>query len=214
MTRRIAGRGTRWRRKRSATGWGLLLAGLILATGGCGWWGQRAYQAGASVSSARYDGLAHRRVAVLVYCDSATSFQYPQARREVSSFVTARLARAVPTARLVAYDAIIAYQDDTPNWQMLPVKAIGKHFSVDRVLYIELTSYRFHARGAKNLLRGDIAANVYVYDTHVGGSGRVFSTKLETHWPKHGPEAGFDADLDMVRMNTLVRFSRELGRCF
>ena len=214
MRRRIAGPGARWRQKRRATEWGLLLTGLMLATGGCSLWGQRAYQAGASVRPGRYDGLAHHRVAVLIYCNSATSFQYPQARREVSSFVAAQLARELPTARLLDYHVMLAYQDHTSNWQMLPVKAIGKHFSVDRVLYIELTSYRFHARGANNLLRGDISANVYVYDTHVGGSGRVFSTRIEAHWPKHGPEAGFDADLDMVRMNTLDRFSRELGRCF
>ena len=126
------------------TALGAVLTALLLTLGGCGLWGGHSYEAGASPKLTQYRGLPRQRVVLLVYCDDATTFLYPQARQEVSSFVAAELAKKLPKAQLVNYHTVIDYQNNTPAWDALPVKAIGKHFSADRVIYIELIAYSFH----------------------------------------------------------------------
>ena len=148
-------------------------AGLMLTmacTSGCQSAAQKRKAAELAKLSA-YAGLKHQSVAVVVYADDATLFMYPQAAREVSSFLDYDLKRAVPSARILNYRDVINYQNQTPNWQALPIKSIGLHFSVDRVIYLELLNYSTHAPGAEHLLQGHIKARVYVYDTHLPGDG-------------------------------------------
>jgi hypothetical protein len=187
---------------------------LLLTVGGCGFLAMATHNVVGSKVAASYAGLAKHSVAILVYSDDATTFMYPQARREVSSFLTQQLEKHLPTARLLDYHRVLAYQNGDPNWEALPIKTIGRHFSVDRVIYIELIDYSAHAPGEQRLLRGHIKANVYVYDTHLPGDGRVFSTTLNVYWPRNAPEPVFDSDANLVRMNTLTRFSRDVARCF
>ena len=178
----------------------------VVVTGGC----QSAAQKRKAAELARlsaYAGLKHHSVAVVVYADDATLFMYPQAAKEVSSFLDYDLKRAVPSARILNYRDVINYQNQTPNWQALPIKAIGLHFSVDRVIYLELLNYSTHAPGAEHLLQGHIKARVYVYDTHLPGDGRVLTTTVSTRWPRSAPEPVYHGDTNVVRMNTLTAFS-------
>lgn len=181
----------------------LMLAGL---TAGCQTAAQKRQVAALARESA-YASLKHHSVAVIVYADSATLFMYPQAAQEVSSFVNYDLKRAVPSATVLNYRQIIQYQNATQNWEMLPIKSIGLHFSVDRVIYMELLNYSCHAPGARHLLQGHIRARVYVYDTHLPGDGRVLATTVGVKWPRSGPEPGYHGDSNVVRMNTLTAFS-------
>ncbi len=181
----------------------LIMSGL---TAGCQTTAQKR-EAAALARQSAYASLKHHSVAVIVYADSATLFLYPQAAQEVSSFVNYDLKRAVPSAKVLGYREIIQYQNSTPNWEMLPIKSIGLHFSVDRVIYLELLNYSCHAPGARHLLQGHIRARVYVYDTHLPGDGRVLATSVGVRWPRSGPEPGYHGDSNVVRMNTLTAFS-------
>lgn len=192
----------------------ILLLAVSTAIGGCGFFGGVFSDVGGQPVPAQYTGMKKQSIMILVYTDSSTEFLYPQARKEVSSFVAFELRKHLPKSKLLHASSVIAYQDDTPGWDALPVKTIGRHFGVDRVLYIEIIAYHTHSPGARHLMRGHIEAHVAVYNTHLPGSGRVFSTLIDTYWPKAGPEPVFHTDSNAVLYNTLQRFSRSLVRCF
>ncbi len=195
---------------------GLLVLALLLpvALGGCGFFGGVYSDVAGQPVAAQYTGMKKKSVLILVYTDSSTGFIYPQARKEVSSFVAYELRKHLPKSKLLPSAEVIHYQDSTPGWDALPVKTIGRHFGVDRVLYIEVIKFHTHSQGGRNLMQGHIEAHVAVYDTHLPGDGRVFSTLINTLWPKSGPEPVFHTDSSAVLYNTLQRFGRSVVRCF
>ena len=192
----------------------LLLLVLTSTFAGCNFFGGVFSDVAGQPVSSQYSGMNKKSILILVYTDSSTEFLYPQARKEVASFVGFEIRKHLPKSKLLHSSAVIAYQDETPGWDALPVKTIGKHFGVDRVLYIELVHYHTHSPGARHLMRGHIEAHSVVYNTHLPGSGRVFSTQINTYWPRSGPEPVFHTDSNAVLYNTLQRFSRSVVRCF
>lgn len=191
-----------------------LLVVLPLALTGCGFFGGVYSDLAGQPVAAQYTGMHKKSVLILVYTDTSTEFIYPQARKEVSSFVSYELRKHLPKSKLLPSSEVIDYQDNTPGWDALRVKTIGKHFGVDRVLYIEIIKYHTHAPGGRNLMQGHIEAHVAVYDTRLPGDGRVFSTLINTRWPKSGPEPVFHTDSSAVLYNTLQHFARSVVRCF
>lgn len=191
----------------------LLALGCLVASG-CTFLAMAGQQAVGVPVPPRYVGLKKQSVAIVVYANQAVTFMYPQAAQEVSSFVSNEMQAKIPSIRLLPYMDVLAWQRHTPGWQALPVKSIGRHFGVNRVLYLELVHYRTHAPGARHLMQGRIEANVFVYNTQIPGSGLVFSTHLNTLFPQSGPEPVFDSDNNVVRMRTLELFSRDLTRMF
>lgn len=187
---------------------------LMLGAGGCEFLGLAAENAMGVAVKPQYRGLAKQSVAIVVYEDASTMFTYPQAQQEVSAFVSAALKKHLPKARILDYHLVLNYQNANPNWDVLPVKTIGLHFGVARVVYIELLDYTVHSQKTNYVLQGDIKAHVVVYNTKIPGDGDVFHTTINAQWPKSGPLPGYNTDANTVRMNTLQRFSTLLARCF
>lgn len=187
---------------------------LPMVLGGCGFFGGVFSDIAGKPVAAQYTGMQKQSILILVYTDSSTEFIYPQARKEVSAFVAYELRKHLPKSKLLPSSEVIHYQNSTPGWDALPVKTIGRHFGVDRVLYIEIIKYHTHAPGARNLMQGHIEAHVAVYNTHLPGDGRVYSTIINTRWPKSGPEPVFHTDSSAVLYSTLQRFAKSVVRCF
>ena len=209
-----------WKSQHYTIAWagilGYLLAVVVLGlgAGGCEFLGM-AYQNTVGVPvKPQYDGLKKQSIAIVVFEDAATMYMYPQARQEVSAFVSASLKKHIPTAHILDYHMILNYQDAHSNWDALPIKTIGKHFSVSRVIYIELLTYTVHAQNTNYALQGHIAAHVVVYNVKLPGDGEVYHTDIGTMWPRGGPLAGYNTDANTVRMNTLSRFSTTLAHSF
>ncbi|HTV47553.1 MAG TPA: hypothetical protein VMG59_03825 [Phycisphaerae bacterium] len=192
----------------------LLLAVMILNCAGCAFFATAYQNARGTSVSAQYTGLDNHSVAILVYADDSITFMYPQAREEISGFIADQFQKNMPSVRLLDYQQVIAYQDQTPGWESLPIKSVGDHFSVDRVLYLELVNYTTHAAGATDLLQGHIEANVYIYDTKLPGDGLVYQTHVDVYSPANGPAPPFDSDENSVRMAALGEFSRDVVRNF
>ncbi len=193
---------------------GVAAVGLLAGASGCQFLGMAYENVAGTPMAARYTDLAKKSVMILVYTDGATEFEYPQARQEISSFLSAELRKHLPKSKLLKSSKVIAYQNNTQGWQALPIKTIGKHFGVDRVLYIEVVDFTAHAPGAPHLMQGHIRAHVAIYNTHLPGGGRVFATDINTLWPKAGPEPVYHTNSNVVMYNALTHFSRSVVQCF
>jgi hypothetical protein len=159
---------------------------------------------------ADYHGLDDKSVAIVVYTAQANTDEFPGARKDVSSFVANQFRLHMPNTRLLNPDDVLAWQDDTINWFALSEKDIGKHFSVDRVLYIEVLTYE--AKSDKNYgdLQGHLRANCKVFEVEMAGNTPAWSGVIDVKWPQGGPVTAGRANEVTVRSRTLQGFAAEL----
>src|SRR5439155_26002416 len=95
---------------------------------------------------------ADKTVAIVVYAPAATIDEYSGARDEISDFVATQMREHMGNTRIVAPRDVIYWQNDTLTWQNLSAKDIGRHFKVDRVLFIEVLDYSMRRpMGVSNL---------------------------------------------------------------
>lgn len=189
-----------------------LLASMVLvpfALSGC-WLFAAAGQVAGTKVTAEYSGLKNASVAIVVYADQATTDEFTENRKELSTFVATTLRSKIPTVRVLNPQEVINWQDDTVNWFGLPEKDIAKHFSVDRVLYIELLNYTSRMGGGYGDLQGDIRANCKIFERESVGNSPVWTGTIESRWPKNGPLEATASDERAVRSRTLQLFADDL----
>lgn len=120
-----------------------------------------------STVSAEFDKLQGRRVAVLVWTDSSTLFDYPYARFELATFISNRLSRET-TDRGRSVDVVdprdvedfiqknIGAQSDP--------RSVGRALKADYVIYVETLRFQFRDAVQPQFLRGQIDGAVSVHD--------------------------------------------------
>lgn len=188
---------------------GLLLC-LVAAISGCagpGFGGTESKK-----YPADYKGLDDKTVAIVVYVDSATNFEYPSAREEISSFITQQIQTTMPRTKLVPPDMIIRWQNETINWQALAARDIAEKFNVDCVLMIEVLDYGTREPDVKNLVRGHLTALAQV--TEKDQASPAWRKEVSALWPaKTALEVTRSSDLT-ARMRVLEAFSVTLVNHF
>ncbi len=160
--------------------------------------------------AAQYDGLHHHSVAIVVYADDATLWEYASAREDVAAFVAQELRTNMPTIRLMNNREVSNWQQETLHWEALSVKDMGKHFSVDRVIYLELLEYSAHEPGSTDLLRGRIRATAKVYETDTPGDAPTWHGDIEAFFPEDSPADISRTNELTVRKHALESFSKKL----
>ena len=194
-------------------GCGCLMLALAGALTGC--WAAAAYeQMNGKAVDAQYKGLDEKSVAIVVYADPATTLEYPNSRDEISAFVTEKLQVGMPKVRLLNYKEVIRWQDDTLNWSAVPEKDIAKHFSVDRVIYIELAEYSTREPGSEDLLRGRIKALCKVFEADTPGDTPAWKNDFAVFWPEFMPQDVQHSSDRIVRKRVLDVFAEKLVWCF
>jgi hypothetical protein len=191
---------------------GLLVATLLASStllSGC-WLAAAAQEVSGKKIEAQYKGLPDKSIAIVVYTDQATTNEFPAAREEISSFIAAQIHEHVPTARMLDYHEVINWQDDTLNWFGLTEKEIGKHFSVDRVLYIELLDYAVSPNRGYGDLQGHLRANCKIYEIDAKGPDAAWQDVIDVSYPKDHPLDASQASPEGVRSHTLQDFADAL----
>jgi hypothetical protein len=185
----------------------LILAPLLLAA--CGTTGNRP-----KMTPALYTGLADKSVAIVIYTAQANTDEFPGARKDISNFVANNMRLHLPTTRLLNPDEVMNWQDDTINWYALAEKDIGKHFSVDRVLYIEVLTYE--ARNLKGYgdLQGTLRANCKVFEVDTPGDAPAWTGVIDVTWPRDRPVSASQTNEITIRTRTLQLFADALVGCF
>ena len=193
--------------RRSVMGLSVVMAGAML--GGCG---ARGGAQGVPVA-AQYQGLQDKSVAIVIYAQPATLNEFPGVREEVSQFVTAQLRMNLPTCRLLSYQDVIAWQNNQINWYALTEKDIGKHFSVDRVLYIEVLDYSTKRNTGYSDLQGRLRAQCKVTEVDSASLGAAWTGLIDVTWPEQ-PLDPTQTNENALRLRTLEVFADKLVRCF
>ena len=107
-----------------------------------------------------YDDLEDKRVAVIVNRDLLSLYEYPQIARLLAAGISLNIQRAIPTARVMNPDLVIAWQFNTTQWSAMPYGDLAARLQVDRIVYVDMYEYRIHPPG-----------NSWIYEGRCRGRG-------------------------------------------
>jgi len=195
----------------------LTLAALVLASAaslsGCEWLARASEKTMGKAVEAQYVGLDEKRLVIVVYADRGSMIEYPKVRQEVSGFITKQFQLKMPKVKLVRPEEVLRWQDDT-DWEGLPVKSIGEHFSTQRVLYVEVGQYSTRSPGGQDLLQGRISATVKVYEVDAPGDVAAWSQVFDVKWPEAAPTDVTHSNDLVARRRVLETFSTRVVNSF
>lgn len=142
----------------------------LLSGGGCGAF----YLAGGMAQSfeyqkrievlARYDGLEHKSVAVIVDADLGTLHQYQLLPEVISSGVGGLIAREVSGVRVLTAGAVREWQFTTPRWNAMPYSDMLKSLQVERIILIDIHTFRLTPPGNRWIWEGECTATIGIIE--------------------------------------------------
>ncbi|MBS3734181.1 MAG: hypothetical protein KGY99_04570 [Phycisphaerae bacterium] len=197
----------------------LLVAALPL-TGGCRAVRYLAYlfAPGSRTRSvdAAFADLKGQRVAVVVFTDIHTQYEYPRARSRLAQRVTAELDDKVDDVETVDPQAVLAYQRENPYWDAEDKTALAERFDADYVLFVAVTEYAMREPGSTTLYRGRITAEASVYEGGVPErAARIWQTdRVATRYPEDAAMGNPEGSLIRIRDRTEQRFVAKLVKNF
>lgn len=168
---------------------------------------------------AEFDKLAGTRVAVQVWTDPSTLFDYPYARLELATYLGDKL-HAEMAQRNLAIEVVDPrdvedFLQRNPEARIDPA-ATGKKFQANYVVYVEVASFQIRDPSEPQFLRGRINASVSVHDVAADArtARRYELTPVEAVYPEDQPVLINATNSPMVREATYRKFAEMVARKF
>ncbi len=166
-----------------------------------------------------FDKLPGRRVAILVWTEPATLFDYPHARFELASYIWEKLSmemaqRNLRTEVVDPRDVEDFIQKDV-DAQINP-HTVGRHMDADYCIYVEIIEFQIRDARQPQFLQGRIVASVSVHDIRADPDqqGRFELAPVRTTYPDKSPVLMSATNAVLVREATYRKFAEEVARKF
>jgi hypothetical protein len=165
-----------------------------------------------------FDKLPNKRVAILVWTDPATLFDYPHARFELGTYLSDKLAYEMEQRKL---ETDVADSRDVEDYLQQDLDAridparVGRKFQADYVIYVEILAFQVRDAEVPQFLQGRIEASVTVHDTRddAGLQTTYELTPVTVMYPE-GPVVMTATNSPMVREGLYRTFAEEVARKF
>jgi len=164
---------------------------------------------------AEFDRLEGSRVAVVVWAEPETLFDYPHVRLEIGAFIGDRLHANVKECNVVDQFEIEEYLERDLEAAADPRK-VGARFEADKVIYVELLKFQVRDAESPDLLRARVDASVSVYDLHAEADAvdRFVLDPVEVVYPEHQAVVMSSRAAQLVRQQAYELFSEKVARKF
>jgi hypothetical protein len=166
-----------------------------------------------------FDKLGDSRVAVLVWTDPSTLFDYRHARLELATYVAHKLdaemaQRKLKTTVVDARDVEDLLQRNVDA--RVDPQMIGRTFDVDYVVYLEIVKFQIRDADQPQFLQGQIFASVSVYDIRADEDQlqRYELAPVECIYPDGTPVLLSATNSPLVREATYRKFAELVARKF
>ncbi len=169
--------------------------------------------------SPEFDKLGSSRVAILVWTDASTLFDYPYARIELAVYVhdklDAEMARRELATDLVDPRDVEDFIQKNVDARIDP-HAVGRAFNADYVIYLEVLRFQIRDPEQPQFLRGRIDASVSVYDIRADPDRlrRYELMPVRCIYPDGPPILMTATNSPLVRQATYLKFAEEVARKF
>ena len=169
--------------------------------------------------SPEFDKLAGKRVAVLVWTEPATLFDYPHVRFELATYIGDKLHAEMGQRKLgtevVDPRDVEDYLQKNIDAQIDPY-AVGRKFNTDYVIYLELLEFQIRDAQMPQFLRGRIQASVSVHDIRAERESqrRYELTPVQCVHPEDAPVQMSATNSPQIREATYRKFAEQVARKF
>jgi len=169
--------------------------------------------------SPEFDKLAGKRVAVLVWTQPATLFDYPHVRFELATYIGdklhAEMAQRNLGTQVVDPRDVEDFLQKNIDAQIDPY-AVGRQFNADYVVYLELLEFQIRDAQTPQFLRGRIQASVSVHDIHAERESqrRYEMTPVQCVHPEDAPVPMTATNSPLIREATYRKFAEQVARKF
>lgn len=164
---------------------------------------------------AEFPGLKNHSLAIVIYMDEATQYEYPNARLTLGAKIANELNENIKKIRIVQPIAVARYQDENLYWDSERKSKIGRDLNVDYVLFLSLVAYSTREPGQMSAYQGRISGEAKLYATDKEeGENCVWEHEddLEVVWPK---VARYSSRVEpQIRKETENRFADILAKKF
>ncbi|MDX2200220.1 MAG: hypothetical protein SF069_14765 [Phycisphaerae bacterium] len=162
---------------------------------------------------AEWPHLNDKKIAVAVWAEMDTLFEYPYVQLEIGRHIEDALGPQVKGVTFVPSQQVVQYQQREPNWDRRSPCELGEKLGADRVLFIELTQYTTREPDSPHLFRGRISANVKIFDSTAADTAPPYRTVVETTYPADST-GEYGTDDVSIRKLTMETFAREVAQKF
>jgi len=166
-----------------------------------------------------FDKLAGKRVAVLVWTDPATLFDYPFTRFELATYVGDKLHSEMAQRDLAT--EVVDPRDVEDFLQKnlgarIDPHAVGRQFATDYVVYLEVVGFQIRDPDEPQFLRGRVNASVSVHDVRADPDSlrRFELTPVECVYPDDQPVLITATNSSLIREATYRKFAEMVARKF
>jgi len=163
---------------------------------------------------AEFDGLSGKTVAVVVYTDQRTQYEYPDLNLTLSSAICGRLKDNVKKIKLIPAARVVHYQDQNIYWPEMDKTELGKALGADYVLYVPLEEFATRVPDSSYLYRGRATCESSVYDvSKPPREARVYKSndKIRVIYPEHEPDGTVNGNDRQIREETEARFAERVA---
>ena len=166
-----------------------------------------------------FDKLAGKRVAILVWTEPATLFDYPHARFELATYIGDKLfgemAQRDLGTQVVDPRDVEDFLQKNLDAQIDPY-AIGRQFDADYVVYLEILKFQIRDPQQPQFLRGRIDAAVSVHEIRPDDrtQRRFELTQVQCTHPENTPVLISATNSPLVREATYHKFAEQVARKF
>lgn len=162
-----------------------------------------------------YDGLEDKSVAVIVNTDLSTLYEYPQVARQIAAGISLNIQRAIPSARVMNPDKVIAWQFNTAQWSAMPYGDLAARLQVDRIVYVDMYEYRLHPPGNSWIYEGVCAATIGVIERdNFDPDSFAHAMSTITTFPDLRNLTRDEATPERVQLGLLAKFIQDTSRLF
>ena len=157
------------------------------------------------------------RVVILSSSGLETRPEFLHVDRELSRLLYMQLEEGFKKNKerigLVAISQVEKYKEDYPNWHSRSPEEIGKHFSADYVIDLELNALTLYEPGSTNtLFRGHAEISLDVVDVHKAANGPIYREEYTIDYPRaRGPIPASESNAPQFRQRFLSVVARELS---
>ena len=192
-----------------------VVAGWAVMLSGCSWLVPLVFlHPGTKTVPAEFAQLQGKTVAVMIWAEPETLYDYPYVRLELASYVSDKIRAHVEDVRLVDDRKVEDFVQKNPQAALEP-HSVGEEFGADLVVYIELLEFQMRDPDAPALIQGRIHAAVSAYDltADVDEPPQYELAGVETVHPDQ-PVLFTLTAADILRSETYDKFADQVARKF
>lgn len=123
----------------------------------------------------------HRKVLVLTYADRGIQWGYQAIDAELTGLLIGQLSQADSRLEVVPERTVREWKDRNPDWMDENPQAIGEHFDVDYILFVEVTAFTLNTTRNQFLLQGHTDILFKVWD--VNTESMLFNDVFDQNYP-------------------------------